>query len=46
MKSFKELGITSDTQLREIAKKMGLPPIQYIGFAEDMPELRKGLSII
>ena len=46
MKSFCDLGITTDTQLVELAKKMKLPPIQYIGFAEDMPELKDGLSII
>lgn len=41
-----DLGITSDGQLRQIAAKMGLPEIQYIGFAEDMQTLPKGLSII
>jgi len=44
---FSELGITSDEQLRDIAKQMGLPKINYIGFAEDMRKLPKdGLSII
>jgi hypothetical protein len=41
-----DLGITSDFQLDEISKKMGLPKIQYIGFAEDLRKLPKGLSII
>lgn len=42
-----ELGITSDVQLRDIAKQMGLPKINYIGFAENLRSLPKdGLSII
>lgn len=43
---FKGLGITSDGQLREIANKMDLPAISYIGFAEDLGNLHDGLSII
>ena len=44
---FADLGITSDVQLREIAKRLGLPKINYIGFAEDLRTLPKdGLSII
>lgn len=43
---FSGLGITSDSQLRILAKSMGLPPIKYIGFAEDMKTLPNGLSII
>lgn len=43
---FYGLGITSDGQLREIANKMDLPAISYIGFAEDLGNLHDGLSII
>lgn len=43
---FKGLGITSDEQLREIANKMDLPAISYIGFAEDLGTLHEGLTII
>lgn len=44
---FSELGITSDEQLRDIAKQIGLPKINYIGFAENLRKLPKdGLSII
>lgn len=43
---FSKLGITSDDQLRILASKMGLPKIQYIGFAEDLRLLPEGLSII
>lgn len=46
MYKFTDLGITSDAQLRQIAKDIGLPPIKYIGFAEDMQHLPEGLSII
>jgi len=40
------LGITSDSQLVQIASDLRLPPIQYIGFADDMKALPIGLSII
>lgn len=40
------LGLTSDSQLLELAKKMGLPKINYIGFAENIRRLYNGLSII
>lgn len=44
--NFNDLGITSDQQLVDLAKKMGLK-VNYIGFAEDMKKLPKdGLSII
>lgn len=43
---WENLGITSDTQLKQIAKEMKLPKINYIGFAEPMDKLPKGLSII
>lgn len=43
---WKTLGITSDLQLEQFAKQMGLPKIQYTGFAEDMRSLPMGLSII
>ena len=44
---FDELGITSDDQLRELAKRMGAPKINYIGFVENLQELPKnGFSII
>lgn len=44
---FSELGITSDIQLYELAKQIGLPKINYIGFSENLRKLPKnGLSII
>lgn len=46
MYNFSELGITSDVQLRQIAKDIGLPVLKYIGFAEDMQYLPEGFSII
>lgn len=46
MKSISGYGITSDHQLVELAAKMGLPPIQHIGFVEEMSSIPLGLSII
>ena len=46
MGSLTGLGITSDQQLMKIANDLHLPPIQYIGFADDMKKLPIGLSII
>ena len=44
--SFKDLGITSDAQLNELAAKMGLR-VNYIGFADSLNKLPpNGLSII
>lgn len=46
MKSITGLGITSDSQLIQIAKDINLPPIKFIGFAEELTKLPLGLSII
>lgn len=40
------LGITSDSQLITMAKAMGLPKINYIGFAENIDKINNGLTII
>lgn len=46
MRSIKGLGMTTDSQLLELANRMGLPQINYIGFAEDLRRINNGLTII
>lgn len=43
---FRDLGITSDIQLRDISRKLGMHEPIFIGFAEDLTALVNGGYII